>query len=465
LGDVVERHPIEVLTRVDLVVRGGRLVSPSGIISAGLAVRGGIIVAISHEDALPEAREAIDATGKYILPGVIDPHVHFRSPGYEYKEDWATGTAAAACGGVTTVLEMPNSDPPTATVDALRLKQEIAARDAYVDYGLYGILGGQNLDDLQGLATHGIVGLKCFMGNNPIGHVDDGALLEGFEIAAALGLRVAVHAENATIIERRTQRLRAAGRRDPLAHLEARPSVCAIDAVDRAMRFAEAAGAQVHIAHEGCKDALPLIRRAKARGVQVTAETCPHYLVLTAEDMQRVGPVLRVNPPVRAAGHAEALWSGLVDGTIDMLATDHAPHAIAEKTGDDIWECLSGFGGLETAMPLLLTEVNRGRVTLEQYARWTSLVPAKVWGLYPKKGALQVGADADLVIVDLHREDTIRGERFRSKSKITPFEGMRTKGQPVCTIVRGRVVMRDGKLEGPPGWGQMVTPQGGGRPI
>jgi len=442
---------------VDLVIRGGRLVSSTGIMSAGIAIEGGVIVAISRDDALPDSRETIDATGKYVLPGVIDPHVHFRSPGYEYKEDWASGTAAAACGGVTTVFEMPNSDPPTSTVDALQIKQQIASRDAYVDYGVYGLLGQQNLGDLPGLARHGVIGLKCFMGNNPIGHIDDGAMLEGLEIAASLGLRVTVHAENATIIERKTGRLRASGRRDPLAHLESRPAVCAVDAVERAVAFAEAAGAQVHIAHEGCKDALPIIRAAKHRGVAVTAETCPHYLLLTAEDMHRVGPVLRVNPPVRAAGHAEPLWSGLADGVIDMLATDHAPHAIPEKTADDIWDCVSGFGGLETAIPLLLTEVNRGRITLEQYVTWSSLAPAQVWGLYPRKGVLDVGSDADIVIVDLEREATIRADRFQSKSKITPFEGFRTKGQPVCTIVRGRVVMRDGALEGRPGWGRLVT--------
>jgi dihydroorotase len=442
---------------VDLVVRGGKIVSPHGIVAAGLAVQDGVIVAVADNEALPDARETIDAAGRYVIPGVVDPHVHFRSPGFEYKEDWASGTAAAALGGVTTVLEMPNSDPPTSTLEGLQVKQAIAARDAYVDYGLYGMLGQGNLGDLPDLARHGVIGLKCFMGNNPIGHCDDGALLEGFEIAAELGLRVAVHAENATIIERRSARLRSAGRRDPLAHLESRPSVCAVDAVGRVIAFAEAAGCRVHITHESCQDTLPLIRSGKARGVAVTAETCPHYLVLTAEDMKARGPVLRVNPPIREAGHAEGLWTGLVDGTIDMLATDHAPHAAAEKIADNIWECWSGFGGLETALPLMLTEVHRGRITLPQYVTWACLAPAKAWGLYPRKGVLRVGADADIVILDLEREDTIRGEHFRSKSKLTPFEGMRIRGRPLWTIVRGRVVVRDGALEGRPGWGRMVT--------
>jgi allantoinase len=446
-----------VKSAVDLVVRGGEIVSPHGIVAAGLAVQDGVIVAVAENEALPDARETIDAAGRYVIPGVVDPHVHFRSPGFEYKEDWASGTAAAALGGVTTVLEMPNSDPPTSTLEGLRVKQAVAARDAYVDYGLYGMLGQGNLGDLPDLARHGVIGLKCFMGNNPIGHCDDGALLEGFEIAADLGLRVAVHAENATIIERRSARLRSAGRRDSLAHLESRPSVCAVDAVGRVIAFAEAAGSRVHITHESCQDTLPLIRSGKARGVAVTAETCPHYLVLTAEDMKTRGPVLRVNPPIREAGHADGLWAGLVDGTIDMLATDHAPHAAAEKIADNIWECWSGFGGLETALPLMLTEVHRGRITLPQYVAWACLAPARAWGLYPRKGVLQVGADADIAILDLEREDTIRGAHFRSKSKLTPFEGMRIRGRPLWTIVRGRVVVRDGALEGRPGWGRMVT--------
>jgi dihydroorotase len=233
--------------------------------------------------------------------------------------------------------------------------------------------------------------------------------------------------------------------------------VCAVDSVGRVIAFAEAAGSRVHITHESCRDTLPLIRAGKARGVAVTAETCPHYLLLTAEDMQRRGPVLRVNPPIREVGHAEALWAGLVDGTLDMLATDHAPHAAAEKTAGSIWECWSGFGGLETAQPLMLTEVHRGRITLSQYVGWACLAPAQVWGLYPRKGRLQVGADADIVIVDLDHEDVIRGERFHSKSKLTPFEGMPTRGRALWTIVRGRIVVRAGALVGRPGWGRMVT--------
>ncbi|HXH82033.1 MAG TPA: allantoinase AllB [Candidatus Tectomicrobia bacterium] len=445
---------------VDLVVRGGTVVTPHGRLEGGVAVDGGVIVAVAADGALPAARETIDARGRHVLPGVIDAHVHFREPGFEYKEDWASGTAAAACGGVTTVLEMPNTRPPTATPEALRLKQERAARGARVDYGLYGLLGADNADRLEALAAGGVIGFKCYMGET-VGALpapDDGVMLEEFQTAARLGLRVAVHAENNGIMQQMIRRLKAAGRTDPLAHVESRPALCAVEATSRALLFAEWTGAKLHICHESCKQTLPLICAARRRGVDVTVETCPHYLLLTSADMGRLGSVLRMNPPVRAAGHDAALWDALLDGTIDMISTDHSPHAIEEKTQPDIWHAVSGFPGVETAVPLMLTEVNRGRLTLERYVEVASANPARAWGLYPRKGALAPGSDADITIVDLARRGVIRGAALHSKSRITPFEGVEVAGLPVCTIVRGRVVMRDGAPVGEPGWGRPVTP-------
>jgi dihydroorotase len=448
------------MSRVDLAVRGGRVVSPAGTVEAGIAVKDGVIVAIGDDRSLPAADEIVDARGRYVLPGVIDSHVHFREPGDEHKEDWDTGTAAAACGGVTTVLEMPNCRPPTATVEALRLKQERAAAKARVDYGIFGLLAQDNLEALPKLAAHGVIGFKCYMGET-VGKIpapDDGTMLEEFETAARLGLRVAVHAENNGIMQRRIAQLKAAGRTDPLAHVESRPEICALEAVGRAVAFAEWTRARLHVCHESSSDTLPLIAAAKARGVDVTVETCPQYLLLSAEDMARLGPLLRINPPVRAARHRPGLWRGLAAGTIDMLATDHSPHTIDEKTRANIWDAVSGFPGVETAVPLMLTEVNRGRMTLERYVGWASVNPARAWGLYPRKGAIQVGADADLVVVDMEREWTIRAAELHSKSKITPFEGMTARGRPVCTIVRGRVVMREGELTDARGWGRQVSP-------
>lgn len=437
----------------DIVIRGGQVVTADAVFGADVGIAGEKIVAVG--DSI-KARRTIDASGKHIIPGAIDSHVHFRTPGYEYKEDWQTGTGAAARGGVTTVLEMPNTRPPTGTLEALKMKQEIAARQAYVDYGIYGLLDENNIDQLEALIDAGVSGFKCFMGNTfgDLPAPSDGAMLEGFEVLARRGMRCTVHAENASIMARRQAKLEAAGRSDPLAHLAARPEVCAIEAVSRAVIFAEWTGARLHIAHKSSKDALYVLREAKARGVDVTVETCPQYLLLSTEDHKRQGNVLRVNPPIREPGHQEPLWQALREGVVDMIATDHAPHLPEEKTRASCWQCDCGFPGVETQMPLMLTEVNRGRMSVSDYVRWACVNPAKAWGLFPNKGVIQPGADADLALVDLKREWSIDQSQLFSKSKISPWNGRRVQGGPIMTLVRGKIVMEGGRILAEPGWGR-----------
>ena len=447
--------------RADCVISGGQVVTPECTYEADIAVRDGMIVATGDASTMPRAHETIDARGRFVLPGAIDGHVHFREPGYTHKENWHTGTASAAAGGVTTVLEMPNTNPPTGTVAALKEKLKLAGHQAHVDFGIYGLLDEDNIDELDALIDNGAAAFKCFMGNTfgDLPAPSDGAMLEGFEVLARRGLRCTVHAENASIMARRQAQLERAGRTDPLAHLAARPEICAVEAVGRAIAFAEWTGARLHIAHKSSRDALYLVRDAKARGVDVTVETCPHYLLFDTEDMHRLGGVLRVNPPIREPGHGDALWQALADGTIDMIATDHAPHLPGEKSHGSIWQCECGFPGVETQMRVMLTEVSRGRITLNQYVRWTAANPAHAWGLYPRKGVLQPGADADIVIVDMERTETIDQEVLQSRSRISPWHGRFVQGVPVCTIVRGAVVMRDGEVVGAPGWGRPVQQQ------
>lgn len=453
------------MSKVDFVIRGGQVVSPTSTLNASVAVHEGRVVAVGEDALMPPATEIIDATGKYVIPGAIDSHVHFRTPGYDYKEDWHTGTGAAARGGVTTVLEMPNTNPPTGTLEALKQKQAIAKAQALVDYGIYGLLDEKNIDQLEALIDAGVSGFKCFMGNTfgDLPAPSDGAMLEGFEILARRGMRCTVHAENFSIMARRQAQMEAAGRTDAQAHLAARPEVCAIEAVSRAVIFAEWTGARLHIAHKSSGDALYVLRDAKRRGVDVTVETCPQYLLLDTEDMKRLKGILRVNPPIRDAEHPPQLWAALKEGLIDMIATDHAPHSIEEKTRDNIWKCDCGFPGVETQMPIMLTEVNRGRLTLQDYVRISSFNPARAWGFFPRKGAIQPGADADIVLVDMAAERTIDQGSLFSKSKITPWHGRKVKGLPVLTMVRGKVVMKDGRILAEPGWGkpavqQMPTP-------
>ena len=456
--DVVQEGK-EMKTVANLVISGGTLVFPDSEVAASIAVKDGKIIALGAADAMPSAEETLDASGMHVLPGAIDSHVHFREPGYTHKEDWGSGTAAAAMGGVTTVFEMPNVNPPTGTAETLRQKHSLAAEKAHVDFGIYGLLSEQNLDDLPDLIAGGIIGFKCFMGNTfgDLPAPSTGAMLEGFEYVAQHGYRVALHAETASIMARRQIQLEEAGRTDTLAHLAARPAVVAIEAVSRAAVLSEWTGARIHILHISSEDELEPLRAAKARGVDVSGETCPHYLLLDTDDYDRCEGVIRVNPPVREPHHKSSLWSALEDGTIDMIATDHAPHVPEEKQRDSIWTCDCGFPGVETQMPLMLSEVAAGRISIRDYVKWTAYNPANRWGLYPRKGVLQPGAEADIVIVDLNREEVLDDGDLHSRAKITPWDGRPVKGVPVHTLVRGRYIMRDRKLnEETRGWGQSV---------
>jgi dihydroorotase len=445
---------------VDLVIRGARVVSPEQIIEASVAIAGEQVVAVGHDDLMPPAREEMRADGLYLLPGAIDSHVHFRDPGYPNKETWKTGSAAAAMGGVTTVFEMPNTNPPTGTVEALRIKQK-AAQSSYCDFGIHGLLGDDSIDNLEALLEAGVTSFKAFVGNT-FGNLPaptDGALLEGFEKLAPLGIRTVVHAENSSILSRRQKKMKEAGRIDALAHLAARPAVAEIEAIGRVLTLAEWTGARVHIAHHSAADSLFLLREAKRRGVDVTAETCPQYLLLNTEHMLKLGGIMRLNPPIREPRHNQPLWDALMDGTLDMIATDHAPHTPEEKTRESIWDCDCGFPGVETQMPLMLTEVNRGRASLMDYVRWSSVAPAKAWGLYGAKGVIAPGAHADIAVVDMARAGVLSQNRLQSISKISPWNGRAVQGYPLHTLLRGKFVMRDGRLvTDTVGWGRSVKP-------
>ena len=443
----------------DLVIRNGTVVTPEADFIASVAIADGRIIAVGDDAAMPAAAETLDATGLHVLPGVIDVHVHFRDPGYPHKEDFGTGTAAAAFGGVTTVFDMPNTIPPTGAADVLAAKHAIASARAHVEYGLYGLLGEDTIGNVDELVAGGVIGFKLYMGNTfgKIPSPSTGAMLEAFEVVAPTGKRVSLHAETNSIMELRETRLRAAGRIDALAHLAARPAVVAVEAVSRAAILAEWTGARVHILHISSAAELRPLAEARARGVDITGETCPHYMMLSSEDYARLGGVIRVNPPVREKSDHEPLWRALADGLIDMIATDHAPHAPEEKTRNDIWTVDCGFPGVETQMPLMLTEVARGRFSIRDYVRWSAANPARIWGLAPRKGAIRPGADADIAIVDLAARWTIDDMKLQSRSKITPWHGREVRGLPLHTLVRGRFVMRDRRLQADArGWGRSV---------
>ena len=451
---------------VDLLVKNGIVVSSDTSVEADLAVKDGVFVAIGAPGALDvSAAEEYDARGQHVLPGVIDGHVHFREPGLEYKEDFGSGSRAAVMGGVTTVLDMPNTKPTTSTAEFVELKRRLAEEKSYCDFGLLGLLVNESVEHLRSMAEAGVVGYKCFLGMT-IGNIpapDDGMLLDGLREIASLGMRVGFHAENDQIMQHLIRKLQAAGRTDPLAHLESRPALAEVESIQRMGLFARHTGTKIHIFHLSSKDGLEMIDEWRAKGVDLTCETGAHYCFLSSEDMRTLGPLLRMNPPVREPGHGDALLQGLVDGRVTSIATDHSPHTREEKLNPDIWKAISGFAGVETSVRLFLTyAVNTGRMTLEQYVRASSEGPARTWGLYPRKGAIRVGSDADLTIVDLAREDVIQEARLHGKNNVNPFEGHRTKGAAVATVVRGQIVMRDGELVGPPR-GRMARPTRAGQ--
>ncbi|UOM33940.1 dihydroorotase family protein [Acuticoccus sp. I52.16.1] len=445
----------------DLVIANGTVVTETATFTASIAVRDGLIAAIGADADMPPAAERIDAAGLHVLPGVIDVHVHFREPGMTHKEDWETGSRAAAMGGVTTVFEMPNTNPPVHDVETFTLKHDLAAAKSCVDFGIYGVLAETNLADLAPLAEAGVIGFKLFLGNTT-GNLpcpSDGAVLEGFEILSRLGLRCSIHAENSPILFWREDRLKAAGRNTAADHLLARTDVVALEALSKSCLFAEWTGARIHIVHESCARSLPYISFYKERGVDVTVETLPQYLLLALEDMDGpAGNVMRMNPPIRERWQQGPLTEAFASGLIDMIATDHAPHTPEEKQGASIWDIACGFPGVETQLPLMLTLASEGAFSLERYVQASSAAPARAWGLHGTKGCITPGADADLVLVDLARTETLSAARLQSRGKVSPFEGMKVKGWPVATLVRGKPVMRDGEILGEKGWGRAVRP-------
>ncbi len=447
--------------KADLIVKNGTIVTGEGQFpGVGVAIVDGKFAVIAQDGELPEGREVFDAGGQHILPGVIDGHVHFREPGLEYKEDFGTGSRAAVMGGVTTVLDMPNTKPPTQNVEVVRLKQRLAEEKSYVDFGILGLVVQENVDDLAPMASAGVVGYKCFLGET-IGSIpapDDGALLDAMRVIGSQGLRVGFHAENNGILQHLIRKLKADGRTDALAHVESRPPIAEVEAIQRVALFAKYTGTKIHIFHLSSRDGLTMIEEWRRHGVDITCETGAHYCFLSTDDMKRLGSILRMNPPVRDRTHGEALLRGLACGSVTQIATDHSPHTREEKLNDDIWKAISGFAGVEVSVPLFLTEaVNPGKLSLEQFVAATSMNPAKTWGIYPQKGSIQVGSDADLTIVDLEREGVIDAGKLHGKNNVTPFDGWKVRGMPTATIIRGHVVVREGEFQSGP-LGRMVRP-------
>ena len=399
-----------------------------------ITVNNGKIISIKK---LPtKSDDIIDLKGKTVLPGLIDVHVHLRDPGLTEKEDFRTGTMAAAHGGFTTVFDMPNTLPPTNTVDAFCQKMEIAQKKSLVDYGLHAGVG--DLDEIKEIAKLKPVSFKIFMDL-----IDNKFLIESFQQISKLEYNpiISLHAEDGNIVQYCTSQIMKKIDLKPELYAKARPPLAEIISLSNAIEMAKYIGNKIHICHLSTIESLKLVKKAKKEGCDITAEITPHHLFLNSDYLRLKGNFAKTNPPLRSNKYKIGI--GQLE-ELDMIGTDHAPHRIVEKN-QDVWNAPPGVPNLETALPLLLTEFNRGNISLELIKRLLCENPSKRFNL-KSKGFIKKGLDADFVVVDLKKEGIINPEYFKSKAKYSPFEGFEIQGMPVMTLVRGKVVMKEGDI-------------------
>lgn len=424
----------------DLLLKGGVVVNQDGAHARDVGVRGGKIAAIGPL-AAARAGETLDCRGLHVLPGVVDTQVHFREPGHPQKEDLESGSRAAVLGGVTAIFEMPNTSPLTTTAAAIEDKLARAKGRMFCDHAFY--VGGtnQNARNLAELETlPGVCGVKIFMGSS----TGDLLLPDDDGVRAVLmngRRRVAVHSEDEELLKEGKARARAG---DWTSHPEARPAEAAARATTRLLKLARQARRRVHVLHVSTAEELPLLAAAKDIA---TVETTPQHLTLAApECYERLKGFAQMNPPVRDKRHREALWAGLAAGVIDVLGSDHAPHTREEKE-NPYPASPSGMPGVQTIVPLMLDHVAAGRLSIERFVDLLCHGPQRIFGI-AGKGRIAAGCDADFTLVDLKARREIRNADQATRCGWTPFDGLAVTGWPAATIIRGRIVMRDGEISG-----------------
>lgn len=450
----------------DLRIRGGVIQTPGGSVAADILVSGERIAGLVDRQAEAPAAEEIDARGRWILPGLVDLHVHARVPGYDYKEDFRTASRAAAVGGVTTFVDMPNLEPPTTTVELLAERRELAERDSHVDFGHFA--SSRNLEEIPKLAAAGAAGFKTFQVGGGYPHdprlvmSDPADLYATFAAIAETGLPCVVHPFTQSLMDYLSEQQFAAGEpRDikTFSRVYTRDIVWS-SSVAILLELQRETGARLHLLHTHASASLRMIRRAKADGLGVTAAIDPKYFHLRGEDLAEHGA--RGLPGgfiVEDDERMAAIHEALDDGTLDVIDSDHAPHTLDDlkRMEADPWTGPWGGPHLEHLLSLLLTDVAAGRIRLERLVALLSESPARILGVYPRKGALLPGSDADLVIVDPDRPVVPQDEGMESKSAWTPYAGWELRGAPILTMLRGTVIARDGQVLNQPGSGRHVS--------
>ena len=456
------------MKRVDTVIKNAKVFCSGISFEGGVAIDEGIIVALGKEQHLPPADKVIDAEGKVLIPGAIDGHVHIREPWesedkaiFNSASDIVTDTQAAAIGGVTMIINQPNLRPPIVNLEALHLETEVWKGKSYVDYGFHGgFMPKTTIKEIQELWREGVLALKTFMTTSgpywpPI---SDGELLYALSGMAQIDALPIIHAENHSILEKNRKLLQKEGRRDYASHVEWRTPLAEIEAVKRVVFLLKESGSRGLIAHVSLPEAALEILKAKREGYKVYAETGPQYLFLTDEDLKKKGPWCKFAPPVRSRDEVAKLWELVRCGYMDVLGSDHAPYTKEQKEAgiEDIWKAPNGVPGVETSLPLMLSAVKDRKLSLECLIKMFCENPAKIYRVYPRKGTIAVGSDADLVIVDFNLKMKVTPESLTMKCGWSPYEGFELKALPVLTMVRGEIVMKDREIVGKAGYGKRI---------
>jgi len=441
---------------VDLVLINAKAYMNQVIVDCSVAIDGGKILKVGRETNMPKSDARFDMKNLLVLPGLVDVHVHLRDEGKTYKEDFYSGTAAAAAGGMTTVFDMPNNNPVTMSVETLRNRIGIAERKILVNVEFYSEFP-RDKSEIQGIVREGAVGFKFYMVEQ-VGGLDihsDQAIVDSFKVAGSLGILTATHAEDEQTLKRNEDKFKHIGRNDINAFLKAHSEDVEVKAVERLSKLVKQTDMHLHFCHVSTEAGMKAIIEAKKSGLPITCEVTPHHLFLSAKDLKRVGTLALTMPPLRDKSDVDGLWEAVKNGWVDVIGSDHAPHTLKEKEAESVWDVKVGIPGLETTLPLLLTEVRRGRISIGDVVRLMSENPAEIFKL-KNKGRLKEGNDADLTIVDLNRKYKVDASKFHSKANFSPFEGREVEGKPVKTIVAGQLVMDDGDIVAKAGSGRII---------
>ncbi|MCW4011821.1 MAG: dihydroorotase family protein [Candidatus Bathyarchaeota archaeon] len=432
----------------------------TGVYEGGLVTDNGAVSKIGKEHRLPSAETIIDAGGKLVIPGLVDLHVHFREPGFTQKEDFSSGTRSAAAGGVTTVLDEPNNNPVTASVEALKAKQGLVQDHAYVDYLFNMAVYAERLNEIRAASNIGVNVFAFFdeLGDKPTGLMDTGVLYDALRRVDAVNGLALLNCRESDHVLHTIKKLKESGKNTLQDYNNGFPHVAESVGAAKRILLAHSVGVRTHLREVSTAETADVLRSLKPYMADITAEVRPDHLFLNQENTKKRGPYGQQWTPIRTKKDQMALWEALNDGTVDIIASDHATHMVEEKRHglSNIWNSPPGLPAIESMLPLLLNAVHEGKTRLDKIVQTTSVNPAKRLGLYPRKGCIDIGSDADLVILDLDVEKKITADTMFAKPKWTPYEGWRTVGALVTTIVRGVPVFQEGEIVSEP-IGQYVS--------